>query len=398
MPKLLPTLLLFFVMCGLAVAGVYAYLYQRSLQTLEPITHTELDLPVPAPKLEIVYGFLPFWLMKDAYISPSVTDVAYFSLPVSADGQWTKKDGASANPGWRTFQSEKFHDLRIQTLANRQRLSVTISILTDDIIDAFLANPDAQDTLIQNTMTLLQERAIDGINIDVEHLAPSSSLQRAQFTTFMQKFSTAVRTKTPTPHISIDIYASATKPTQIWDLPALAPHTDHFVIMGYDFHHRSSSIAGPNAPLYGKRVGRWDMDIMTSLKSILEVVPPNQIILGIPLYGYEWKTTKDTLGAPTFPKTGRVASLKRIQEELSLEPNVSTRWDWDSLTPYLTFADETGTRIVSYENTQSLQYKLDSARQAGLAGVAFWALGYASAEDPIWTVLPDASQNPKPVL
>lgn len=383
---------------GMGLGGVYAYLYQRSLQTLEPVGNTNVDIPVPPPKLKIMYGFLPFWLMKDAYISPSLTDVAYFSLPVSSDGNWQKKDGASANPGWRTFQSDRFNDLRIQTLTNRQRLSITISLLTDETIDSFLANPDAQDMLIRNTMELLREQAIDGINIDVEHLSPSSPLQRQQFVTFMEKFSTSVRTKTPAPHISIDIYASATKPTQIWDLKKLAPYTDHFIIMGYDFHHRSSAIAGPNAPLYGKTLGRWDTDIMTSLKSIMEEIQPNQIILGIPLYGYEWKTTKDTLGAPTFPKSGRVASLKRIQEELSLQPNVSSRWDWDSLTPYLAVADDTGTRIISYENAQSLQYKLDSARQAGLAGVAFWALGYATAEDPIWKLLPDASQNPSPVL
>lgn len=374
------------VICCITAAAVYAVMYQRSLQPLEEIS-TEVSLPIPPPEMNIFFGFLPFWLFQDVYIPKKLTHVAYFSVPVQADGEWQMKDGKAPNPGWRTFESDKFNDLRIQTLTQDQKLILTMTMLDADAITGFLNSPQAQATMIENTRDLLKNYAIDGINLDFETSSPSSSLQRRQFNGFIKEFSKELRKYDPKPELSIDVYATAAKPTQLWDLVTLAPLVDHIIVMGYDFHQRSSPVAGPIAPMYGKSIGRWDADLMTSLKSLTENAPPEKFVLGIPLYGYEWQTSGDTLGAPTFPKSGRTASLKRIRE-LLLQPTAKLHWDWDSLSPYITYLDEGTTKVISFENEQSLPYKLKSAREAGFAGVAFWAVGYAGAEDPVWSLLP----------
>jgi len=361
------------------------------LQPLEDIS-LEKPIPIPPPEMQVFFGFLPFWQLKNAYIPKELTHVAYFSLPVEGTGEWRKKDGASPNPGWRMFQSDRFHDLRIKTLRNNQKLILTISMLEDTTIEQFLQSSDAQATLIRNTRELLSSYSVDGINLDVEYASPASAVQRRQFNAFVKEFSKELERFTPKPELSIDVYATASKPTQLWDIVTLAPLVDQIVIMGYDFHQRSSPVAGPVAPLYGKSAGRWDADIMTSLKELTLSAPPEKLILGIPLYGYEWKTSDPQLGSPTFPRTGRTATLKQVRE-LLLQPDVSLHWDWDSVSPYLTYSKEGETKVVSFEDESSLNYKLNIARQAGFAGVAFWALGFADENDPVWDLLP-ASQTP----
>lgn len=390
--KLLIGLLVLAAVFSSAAAVGYAVLYQRSLQPLEEIS-LEKPIPLPPPEMEVFFGFLPFWQLKNGYIPKELTHVAYFSLPVEGDGEWRKKDGTAPNPGWRTFQSDRFHDLRIQTLANNQKLILTLSMLEDATITQFLDSQTAQATLIRNTRELLSTYSVDGINLDVEYASPASALQRRQFNAFVKEFSKELSRFDPKPELSIDVYATASKPTQLWDIVTLAPLVDHIVIMGYDFHQRSSPVAGPVAPLYGKSAGRWDADIMTSLKDLTLSAPPEKLILGIPLYGYEWKTSDPQLGSPTFPRTGRTATLKQVRE-LLVKPDVSLHWDWDAVSPYLTYSHEGETKVVSFEDESSLQYKLHIARQAGFAGVAFWALGFADENDPVWNLLP----SPKPTV
>jgi spore germination protein len=57
------------------------------------------------------------------------------------------------------------------------------------------------------------------------------------------------------------------------------------------------------------------------------------------------------------------------------------KWDESAALPYFTYKDEKGQdHTVWYENTASLRTKLDLVREKGLAGVAFWRLGYATPE------------------
>jgi spore germination protein len=188
--------------------------------------------------------------------------------------------------------------------------------------------------------------------------------------------------------LSFCLYSSAANKPWLWDISALTPHVDHVVIMAYDFHRSSSSVAGPVAPVFGGKE-HWDSDIVTHLKEFTSLVPPEKIILGVPFYGYEWETTSGHSRASVFPGTGSTASYNRVQELLKnqTQPDIQEHWDELALSPYLTFTQNNRSHVIYYENQRSLSYKLDLVRDLQLGGVAIWALGYESESREPWDVI-----------
>jgi spore germination protein YaaH len=61
---------------------------------------------------------------------------------------------------------------------------------------------------------------------------------------------------------------------------------------------------------------------------------------------------------------------------LQERPELQVRWQPTTLTPWLVFIDQGVTHQIHFDNALSLSYKHQLVQAAGLAGVAYWALGY----------------------
>jgi spore germination protein len=116
--------------------------------------------------------------------------------------------------------------------------------------------------------------------------------------------------------------------------------------------------------------------VLKALKETLNVISPRKVILGIPLYGYEWETISDKPGAPTIPGGGATASNRRITEMLKSCTNCVKGFDELAQQPYIVFPDSDGYHQVYYEDDKSIQEKLKLANEYQIAGVALWAIGY----------------------
>lgn len=195
-------------------------------------------------------------------------------------------------------------------------------------------------------------------------------------------------TVAPNTTVSIDVYPSAAQGGNIWNLSELAPHVDYVIVMAYDFHRRQSAQAGPVSPLLG---GDVYQNINQHLKEILELVPAEKILLGVPFYGYEWQTTSRDEQALTYPDSGSTASYQRVLDILAQkeELKVQERWNEIALSPYLSYEKSGQTFVIYYENSRSLSYKLDYVNQLNLAGIAVWALGYEGDANELWSVIND---------
>ncbi len=119
-----------------------------------------------------------------------------------------------------------------------------------------------------------------------------------------------------------------------------------------------------------------EFDVATVLKEALNVIPPEKIILGIPLYGYEWETIGNKPGAPTIPGGSATASNRRVAELLASCDNCDKGYDEQARQPYVIFPDGDYFHQIYYEDRQSLGEKLKLAKEHKIAGVALWALGY----------------------
>lgn len=337
-----------------------------------------------------VYGFIPYWNMSTATIHPELTRAAYFSLTIGADGSILSTADGGVDPGFATLKGERFLELSEELRQNTIPLDIVLSQFAGADIVTFLNTPEAHQTLLTELDSVLLAYPFAGVNLDIEYSGTVSAQLRDNMTAFTKTLSDHLEETYSDPYFSIDVYASAASNNQLWDIPALEPHVDAFFVMAYDFHRRSSTQAGPVAPLFGGAT-LWSSDISSNIRRFLTTVPAEKIILGTPFYGYEWETTEREPQALTLPNSGATATFAHVQELLQRKDELAIQEHWHetALTPYLTYVENGVTHVVYYEDARSLSYKLDFVNQLDLGGVGIWALGYEGDDTTLWRVIGD---------
>lgn len=103
-------------------------------------------------------------------------------------------------------------------------------------------------------------------------------------------------------------------------------------------------------------------------------IPAGKIILGVPLYGYDWSGGK---GTP-------VSWLQAFQ--LSEQYGVQPHFDAASQSPWFGYTDQACCwHVVWFENGPSAKAKFEAAESAGIGGVYVWI--YGLEDTSIWTAL-----------
>ena len=359
---------------------------QNSTEVLGTFTSAaKADNSFQQPPL-IVYGFLPYWTIQKAQVSDHLTHVGYFSISVDSAGNFITKTDEGTEMGWYRYHSSELDQLREQTQEQKQKLEILITMMDADEISKLLTTRSSKDNFLKNLRQFVKTQPVDGINIDIEYAGTVTDQLRSSYTQLLSEIKSQLTAVDPNIHLSIDVFADSAVKYRIWDIEAVAPHVDHIVIMAYDFFRKSSPMSGPISPVFGSEKNRWETDIMENLKAFLEKAPSEKIILGIPFYGYEWQTISEEPGSATLPKTGALATYSRVQN-LIKELEISEQWDNDALSPYVTYKEQGRIQTIFYENSRSLSYKLDLVNQAGLGGIAIWAMGYEGDTQELWDVI-----------
>ncbi len=345
---------------------------------------SQLISPIPAttsPKEPIsdqpkqIMAFAPFWLetnipKKSANI---LTSIAYFSFTIDQNGLIIKKDTQAYQHhlGWHQWINHKHHLLTSSPIP----ANITLTIKDDQSLTYLLTNQQSQSNFIQELTSL---NNFDQIIIDFEPTLPMPTL-KSQFNQLIADIDRHISNR-----IIIAIYASAISQPNLWDLKHLNQHTDSFIVMTYDYHQANSSISGPIAPLNSRRS---QASITANIPQISQYIPRSKILLGIPLYGYQWQVTSVEPHSNTIPKSGKFISLKQIERSI---PNLENQIKYDTigLSPYINISDNHNQIIqIHFENQYSISQKVSYVNDAGLGGVALWALGYQPDSDWLWQTL-----------
>lgn len=400
-----PWLFGFFTVCLLliAAAGSWFWYSKHVGSLLSPFIN--LDGVAPLSQLNkskfIVYGFAPYWNLTKTVVQPEITHLAYFSLPITADGELDgitneEASDADADISSRRWRSEQL-DAVVNDLRPNQAFTITLTQFDKTGIETFLSSPSAQTRFQAALQSFLSDttRPVSGINVDIEYPGEATPELRQDYVEFLQRVRQIADTfsqakKKPKLDLSISVYANAANRQLLWDLPALTPYVDHVVVMAYDFHRSSSPIAGPVAPMFGAKQN-WDNDVVLHLKEFLQIMPAEKVLLGVPFYGYEWETTTGEARSLVFPGTGATASYSRVQKLLQSTDSAEVAdgpiiqgWDDDALSPYVIFTKDNRQHVIYYEDARSLSYKLDLINELRLGGVAIWALGYEDGSRELW--------------
>lgn len=267
---------------------------------------------------------------------------------------------------WATMRADATVDIR----ANPSAIALVRSIGAKPLLSVTAGGADTAHTLLASETSRASTvdalaRALadyDGISIDFEGLYPED---RDPLTRFMAQLAARLR---PEGKLVTMALSAKTTDTRIgWagamDYAGLAPHADLFILMAYGYRTSRSTVPGSVAPM------SW---VEASLNFALSQIPADKILLGVPLYGYDWDTT-----------TGPPAKVLRAPDAVALASRYGATVVVDPTQQSARFGytDADGhSHEVWFENRSSLASKLELVRRHNLAGAAGWRLGHEHPE------------------
>ncbi|MCL4384025.1 glycosyl hydrolase family 18 protein [Patescibacteria group bacterium] len=354
------------------VAGLLGYFLGVEAITIIPTW----DLPrnhflyqITGVHKPLVLGYLPYWLLDKSEndYSPYLTDVSYFGLIINHDGTIVKKNGNSSEPGWN----------RLANGAPRAS-SLLLQSGVEDSIQQLLQNPVKNaNTLMNEVLPIISQYRFRDLTVDVESVKTVSPDVSNNYTQFLKTIKQRLSAQNQEISLSVDVPVYAYSRPTIYNVNDLPLAVDYLVLMTYDYHYRGSATAGPVAPLSGGDT-YWENDVSRAVDLALKTMPEEKLILGVPLYGYEWETQSNAAGAAIIPGSGLTASNKRVAEILDNCPNCQVTTDKSSGEKSIVYLDTTTNSYhqIFIGDETTLAKKIELAKQKHLGGIAFWALGY----------------------
>lgn len=368
----------------LLLAGIIAGILISGAFLLGPSQVSD-KLEIPKKILHLdnspqVIGFLPYWLLPKAQTDYSkyLSTLAYFSLTIDIDGKIRKlTNPQEEDPGWTTLKGSKLQPYLDNAKKNNQTLSLLVFNADEEEIGQLIESPEIHaQNLVSDITPVMKEYGFKDLNLDIESFKVASGAARVNMTRFISEVKKGVD-KNKLGTLSIDISPTAFIKKYLIDPKEVEKSVDYMVIMAYDYHYIGSSVTGPVAPLFGAtESAEFDTDI--GIKEALKIVPAKKVILGIPLYGYEWESLKEFPKAATIPSSGLTASNQRVFDLLKDCATCSAKLDPQAEENYIIYKNlETNSyHHLFFLDEKNLAKRLNYAKQLGLGGVAFWAMGY----------------------
>ncbi len=364
-------ILIIFIGLAIGISGGYLY------KTYSPSVSTEI---IKEFSHKQTIGFLPYWLTgkaKNDY-SEYITTLTYFGLTIDGQGHILKLiNEQEEDPGWNALRSGKMDNFFTTAKKNSTKLSLLIFSAEEDQIGELISRPkEHAKNVIEEVAPIMKKNGFTDLNLDIESVRTASEEARKNFTEFVKEIKKGLD-KNKLGTLTVDVSPTALYKNYLINPKAIAPAIDYLVLMTYDYHYQGSSVSGPVAPLQGAgTISEFDVEV--AVKDSLKFMPQNKIIMGIPLYGYEWETIDDTPRSAVIPGTGITASNARVETFLESCTTCTAKFDEVAKESYLIYKEEeTGVyHQIFYPDKQAMQKKTDFAMEHNIGGVAVWALGY----------------------
>ena len=232
----------------------------------------------------------------------------------------------------------------------------------DDVNSGILfAQTSVRKDLISNLMAEVESLGLDGINLDIEGIKPSAGPHYVQF---IRELSIECRKNGII--LSVDNYVP-TDYTSFYNRAEQGRVADYVIIMGYDEHYAGGDAGSVASLPYVKK----------GIEDTCSIVPKEKVINAIPLYTRVWT---DNNGKISSSALGIAAAKAWVEEK-----QVDLYWQEEMGQYYGELQTDEGLKMVWMEEEKSIGLKMDAIKDAELAGVAVWKLGFEPAD--IWDVV-----------
>lgn len=320
---------------------------------------------------KVVYGWHPYWIGSayQNYDWDLLSHFSFFSYDVdAATGE------ANSTHGWATSSA-------VDAALASGNTKVTLCVTLFSGHNTFFGSSTAQQTLIDNLITLVQSRGAHGVQIDFEGL-PSG--QRTNFANWMVSLANQMHTAIPGSEVSTVLYAVDWN--NVFDFSIMEPEVDHYIVMGYAYYYQGSNNTGPCDPLYHFGSSYNYTLSKTTSYYLDQGCPKDKFILGLPYYGYQWPTTNLTIPSSTtgsgIAKT--YSSVKNNSSGYYTPANYT--WDADSYTDIYAFNDGQNKQcFITLED--GFNKRLEFVERTDIGGIGIWALGYDDGYTELWDAI-----------
>lgn len=236
-----------------------------------------------------------------------------------------------------------------------------------DLTHETLQHYESRQHIIRQLLQYSKMYQLDGINIDIENV-------REEDGPFVTQF---VREAAPYLHqaglvVSMDItFITTGNWSAFYEREKLAQSVDYLIVMAYDEHWGSSQTAGSVASL------PW---VEENLQRLLDVVPNEKLILGVPLYTRLWEEK------PSGDMSSKALSMAEVKEWLATN-GVTPSYDEQSGQNYAEAVDPVtqSTYRIWLEDELSLNKRVDLVSKYKLKGIASWSRSFA--DETAWLAL-----------
>jgi spore germination protein len=241
-----------------------------------------------------------------------------------------------------------------------------------EIARAIFTNTAAREALLTSIIQTMRNKGFRALNIDFENMHPDD---RERYTQFLREVTARLHQEGFLVSTALAPKVSATQ-VGTWyeahDYRAHGESVDFVIIMTYEWGWSG----GPPMAVAPIPQVRRVLDYAVS------VIPPSKIMMGAPLYGYDWTLP--------FVPGGKFARAFSPQAAVTQARNVGAviRYDPVSQAPNYSYYDAQGREhVVWFEDARSMQAKFDLIKSYGLRGISYWVLGNPFPQN--WALLAD---------
>ena len=263
---------------------------------------------------------------------------------------------------------------------------------TSDPCTAILTNPENRAKAVAAIVDQLQrEGAYSGVTVDFEEM------RGAALKDGLSLFLRELRTRTDALGLSVYVCVPPVTSDGIYydgyDYRTIGECADKVILMAHDYAATSLTQAEMNAGFTTTPVSPI-YEIYTALAAITNsetgVADRSKLALAVSFNSVQWKLQDNKVSRAAAYLPEPPALYSRM-----LDPAAALNYSLKYQNPYITYhniSDNTD-NIAWYEDTRSVDAKMDLARMFGITGISFWRLGIIpaygdTADRPVYYDIP----------
>ena len=234
-----------------------------------------------------------------------------------------------------------------------------------------LNNPEAQEVLIQNVLGALYEKGYQGVDLDFEYIFATD---REKYVNFINELRRRLNAEGYIVNTALAPKVSADQPGLLYerhDYGGIGAASNYVLLMTYEWGYTY----GP--PMAVSPIG----PVRNVLEYAVTEMPPNKILMGQNLYGYDWTLPYK----PGNPFARAINPQQAIQ--IARERNAAIEYDTKAQAPFFHYWREGKEHEVWFEDARSIQAKFDLLKELGLRGISYWHSGFTFPQN--WYLLND---------